>query len=931
MAQIQFYRGSSDKIDTTITPFKDGAVYFTPDDGGLYIDSSTDGENTRHHINKRELPEVTVADEWKFARVVGGEWASVTVPYDQEINSIKTSMTSPFNYKGEVSLASELPTENNEANDTYYVQEYKYRVTWTGEAWEQSSMDETDYTNELAALRSDLDDIRGATRNLWPFGDVEIPATKTSGDITLIFPEPLPAGTYTFSALVNSNAETTNSLLTFYNGRTIPANKVAQTTLQKGVRDGVTITTTGPADRVLLSTGNNSSTSAGKTGSWVDIQLESGTEQNDYIQHMTAVDLVAREKANENETAISSLSDVVSGVTASLDGISTSVETLEYADKNIVEETRNLWPFGDAVITEETSDGDVDFVFSEPLPAGTYTLSAMISSDSDSSVSKFTFYNGIGSPTNKVGEASLANDTGERVGKAVTLTGPATRVRFRSGTNTADSDGKAASWVDIQLETGARQTEYIPRLTAVDYVSRDLIDKTTEETRNLWPFGDVKITAASGMTMRILPKPLPAGDYMVSALPAIENEKATSAVFEFYNGQAGSGGVKVKAVTFKHGERGSKLAVLDSDADRVYVNAGTNSSTSAGGTGTWRDIQIEKGNKATEYVPHLTAVDYVARSTVIGFLDDPEDGKDYTADFQSILADRGVLRLGKGQWMISGLTMPENTAIIGSGNESVLVLDANATTHAVKMQSGCILSQLKIVGDGTFVPDGTITDRHGVYCDEVNVRMKIDNIEVTGFSGGGITFTDTGHGVDSNVECVNAHCYKNNVGVYLKSLTEFHNFTNVHCTDNYYGAIVNGGNNVFANCGFNSNDYMGVLFDNTDGTLSNTAMGAFVGCTFEHNGDNAGPNLKMVNMVGGETFTGCFFHYGSVELTKMYGCVFDACNFHTCNISLTNCWSGCNIFSNCISNSNSGVTMTLTNSNNTKVVNCWTRDGSAWA
>ena len=830
-----------------------------------------------------------------------GQWLRENPEVLQQMNPVK----------GSVATLANLPSSGNQLNDTYYVQSEKYRVTWTGTQWVQTSMSEADYASELTAIRNEvkiaLDDISEETRNLWPFGDVEI--TADSGMASRIFSEELPEGTYMVSAYPEiENEKATSAVLEFYYGRPGSSGgvKVGSAVFTIGERGAKPVTLERSADRVYVNAGTYSTESAGGTGTWRDIQIEEGNTQTEYIPHLTAVDLVAREKANGNETAISYLTDTV------------------------VEETRNLWPFGDAVITKETSDGDVDFVFSEPLPAGTYNLSAMVSSDSNSSVSKFTFYNGIGIPNNRVGEESLANNTGERAGKVVKLTGPATRVRFRSGTNTADSDGKPASWVDIQLEAGPTQTDYIPHLTAVDYTSRDLIDKTIEETRNLWPFGDVKITAASGMATCMFPKPLPAGDYMVSALPAIKNEKATSAVFEFYNGQAGSGGVKVKSVTFKHGERGAKLAVLASDADRVYVNAGTNSSTSAGGTGTWRDIQIEEGDKATEYIPHLTAVDYVARSTVIGFLDDPEDGKDYTADFQSILADRGVLRLGKGQWMISGLTMPENTAIIGSGNESVLVLDANATTHAVKMQSGCSLSKLKIVGDGTFVPDGTITDRHGVYCDAVNVRMKIDNIEVTGFSGGGITFTDTGHGVDSNVECVNAHCYKNNVGVYLKSLTEFHNFTNVHCTDNYYGAIVNGGNNVFANCGFNSNDYMGVLFDNTDGTLSNTAMGAFVGCTFEHNGGDAGPNLKMVNMVGGETFTGCFFHIGSVELTKMYGCVFDACNFHTCNITLTDCWSGCNIFSNCISNSNSGVTMTRTNSNNTKVVNCWTRDGSAW-
>lgn len=55
-------------------------------------------------------------------------------------------------YKGKVSLTSELPTDNNEIDDTYYVQEEKDYVTWTGERWEKNSTYNTDYTNVYEAL-----------------------------------------------------------------------------------------------------------------------------------------------------------------------------------------------------------------------------------------------------------------------------------------------------------------------------------------------------------------------------------------------------------------------------------------------------------------------------------------------------------------------------------------------------------------------------------------------------------------------------------------------------------------------------------------------------------------------------------------------------------------------------------------------------------
>ena len=58
------------------------------------------------------------------------------------IQDVRQRQTSPFNFKGSVASLADLPSSGNEVNDTYYVEEEKYRVTWTGSAWQQSSMDE---------------------------------------------------------------------------------------------------------------------------------------------------------------------------------------------------------------------------------------------------------------------------------------------------------------------------------------------------------------------------------------------------------------------------------------------------------------------------------------------------------------------------------------------------------------------------------------------------------------------------------------------------------------------------------------------------------------------------------------------------------------------------------------------------------------------
>ena len=74
---------------------------------------------------------------------------------DNELSTLRTMLSSPYNFKGDVANISALPA-SGEVNDTYYVQDVKYKVTWTGSAWVQSSMSEADYQTELGDIKSDL-------------------------------------------------------------------------------------------------------------------------------------------------------------------------------------------------------------------------------------------------------------------------------------------------------------------------------------------------------------------------------------------------------------------------------------------------------------------------------------------------------------------------------------------------------------------------------------------------------------------------------------------------------------------------------------------------------------------------------------------------------------------------------------------------------
>lgn len=51
MAIFKILKGASSRIDLDTTPFTEGYAYFTPDDGGFYIDAEVNGEQKRIRIN----------------------------------------------------------------------------------------------------------------------------------------------------------------------------------------------------------------------------------------------------------------------------------------------------------------------------------------------------------------------------------------------------------------------------------------------------------------------------------------------------------------------------------------------------------------------------------------------------------------------------------------------------------------------------------------------------------------------------------------------------------------------------------------------------------------------------------------------------------------------------------------------------------------
>lgn len=78
-----------------------------------------------------------------------------------EVNKAnKTDISSPYNFKGNTTYAA-LPTSSNKVNDTYYCTDKKCKYSWNGSGWYQSSLNESEYTDELNVLAQSINNFAG--------------------------------------------------------------------------------------------------------------------------------------------------------------------------------------------------------------------------------------------------------------------------------------------------------------------------------------------------------------------------------------------------------------------------------------------------------------------------------------------------------------------------------------------------------------------------------------------------------------------------------------------------------------------------------------------------------------------------------------------------------------------------------------------------
>ena len=314
------------------------------------------------------------------------------------------------------------------------------------------------------------------------------------------------------------------------------------------------------------------------------------------------------------------------------------------------------------------------------------------------------------------------------------------------------------------------------------------------------------------------------------------------------------------------------------------------------------------------------------------------DKTDRTAEIEAMLQSHGCCTLDSGVFYVSGVTMPQNTTLTGMGAATRLILQPQQKTgFAVRLDSFCTVKDLAIDGADEEIPHpDAVGERHGILF-QSNATTKewgdhprnatVSNCIIRYFSGGGITCTDTGYSLRCMMAASNCHILACGAGINITRLSEYHDFSNVICTENLYGCINNGGNNTFSSCSFSANE-VGFMIDNEGEKSPNNSHGTVVGCTFNHCGNNEGTAILLHGVSHGFLFTGCQIFYGKIVIKDSVNVVFNALNMgRKTSIDVTG--GGLVMFTCCALRKATDTTITVAQNNAVKFINCYTSEGEA--
>ena len=336
-----------------------------------------------------------------------------------------------------------------------------------------------------------------------------------------------------------------------------------------------------------------------------------------------------------------------------------------------------------------------------------------------------------------------------------------------------------------------------------------------------------------------------------------------------------------------------------------------------------------KTTSSVEINPEVTltavdnAVDPVDSETV------DETGKtDMASAFEVMLVTFGECRTEKGVYYVSGIHMPENSKISGSGFESIIKLLATVNEgSAIYMGASSIVRDIQIKGsDATKWIESAEGTRNGIeWTGETQTAGVVDSCLIVNFSGSGIYLHDTTQKTYRNLAISNCYITGNYIGIDVRKNSEFNKITNCTIIGNNVGYRNRGGNNNIANCGVDAN-ITGILIETTTGS-TNEGHGTITGCCINHSKSNTGYGI-IIKDTGRMLVSNCNIYFSKLRLENTDGNVITGCGFGK-NANWEIEGGDCSIFNGCMVRgwSSGDSPVSIVNNTAVKIINCFDRTG----
>lgn len=270
------------------------------------------------------------------------------------------------------------------------------------------------------------------------------------------------------------------------------------------------------------------------------------------------------------------------------------------------------------------------------------------------------------------------------------------------------------------------------------------------------------------------------------------------------------------------------------------------------------------------------------------------DTTDRLAEIQTLLDTNGYVKLGKGEFYLSGqLKIGNGATLDGCGKATVIKQTPDSTQPSmVWLKSEGTIRNVCLQGEWTTTPTNETeksSTRIGIVITNGTNNAIIDGCWIWGWTGQGILASNNSTATRSFLMSNCDICF-NNIG--LKTVeSEYACITNCSFRNNITGVLNNGGNNKFVSCGFDMN-YDGFVINEG----YNNGHGSCNGCTFNHNTHYA---VNMAYTELGFVFSGCNFAEGTIRNTKSKGIMFSGCRFGNW-LKYNNYTTNPTLFSGCI-------------------------------